>query len=129
MTIESLLLLAFLLALPLLDRLARAIRARLIAIGEQVVPPVRPGPPPIPADERPALPVGEPPASLRRGRTRYERPNRPAVPDMVDPRPHRPSRGGGRRWTNPVGDRRRAIVLMTILGPCRALDGGTGGPR
>ena len=136
MTLETLLFLAFFLALPLLDRLVRALRARLIAAVEQATPADRPGPPPLAPAERQSLPAVEPPpipiavpaprhpAQASRGRL-----NRPAEPESIEQPTRRATRGARSRWNSRIGDRRRAVVLMTILGPCRALDRDAAGQR
>ena len=130
MTLDSLLFLAFLLTLSLLDRLVRALRARLIAAAEQATPAVRPGQQPLPAAEPPPLSVAvAEPSSRRRAQAPHERLNRPAEPETIEPPTRRPTRGARSRWNSPIGDRRRAVVLMTILGPCRALDRDAGGQR
>jgi len=140
--IELLLLIAFIL-LPLIQQLLRAAAERA-AQGEPQQPAVPPPPARRPATPKPALPyqVALPPALVVP----------PAVPAM-SPAPSMavPSRAASRSTLEaviPVSTARRsvrqrgtmarflnpqtlrgAIVLMTILGPCRALAGDDGGER
>ncbi len=156
MTIDQLLLIAFLLAVPLLERLMRALRERdrrsqgdqpRGQVPEWLPPPTRrpfpgpvrveepedddeeevfrPGPiaPPIPAPQRlpprPATP--ERPLSRERARPRRDSRARPATPLPAGrPSPRVRRDATVLRGLRPSG-LRRAIVLMTILGPCRAL--------
>jgi len=154
MSPESLLLLAFLILIPLLERLIRGLRAQTsrARAGQVNTPaperpalPARPslprvaadvddGPtahtelprdtaPPTPAPPSPALRHAAPERSMSRDRTRARRQSQrgPAAPVAHSLQPMR--RGTALRRIAD-GDLRRAIVLMTILGPCRALEPG-----
>jgi hypothetical protein len=111
LTPEQLLLLAIFLLVPLLNLTARWLRRRLArhappsreaeAVAEQA------GAPPPPRSRRGTAGPGPPPEQPRR------RP--PPAPPAPGPR-RRPGALGGPRGL------RRAIVMMTILGPCRALE-------
>lgn len=154
MSIEQLLFFLFLVAIPLLERLIRALRARTGETPTEHTPapaeanvsrPRVPVPTPETGDTRsetrgtelplpgvslpPALPQavrrGEPdqlPASKREPRLRRE--GRRNVPSTLrtgqSAGPGRP--GAAPRRIIAGADLRRAIALITILGPCRALE-------
>ena len=150
MSIEQLLFFALLVAIPLLERLIRVMRARTggssgdrtpAPAGETVSPPR----PPLSLPDAGATP------SQSRG-TELPLPASPLPPALPQPIPHaapgdlraseREPRGrreprpmpaaslrGGRSERRPAhrrvigaGDLRRAIVVMAVLGPCRALE-------
>lgn len=150
MTFEQLLLIGLLIGIPLIQRLIRALQTGTgeTQADGQAGDPVREGPPPRPrrplhdraeeaegdtlrADppaDRAAAPSTLPrPASRPRGRERHlsrddarpRRESRPASPAGLAPQLARQSTG--LRATGGVADLRRGIVLMAILGPCRAL--------
>ena len=154
MSIEQLLFFLLLVAIPLLERLIRAMRARTNdssaerarTVAEPTVsrsrPPVSPHDASGTASEgrRTELPLPASPlpptlpqavrhvapehvrASEREPRVRREGKREPAASLRTRPseRPMRP--GTGLRHVIGVGDLRRAIVLIAILGPCRALE-------
>lgn len=155
MSIESILLAAFLL-LPLLERLIRHLRERAAPARADTegVPrhrPARPRPPKsgVPAEEsaasaQPDRPAGTPTpvvvpavtiavrhpaverlsASDRVRAARLRQADVVALPSTARPRPL-----AGKAMTR-FGDRadlRRAVVLMTVLGPCKALENDRGG--
>ena len=130
MSVESILLLAFLIVIPLLERLVRALRARAQRAEELAPKPPQTPPPviPLPAVTPPPLterhPAAERLSSADHVRARKIRQD-PATRPMRDG--SLPSRG---RRVIPLAkpaDLRRAIMLMAILGPCKALEGETGG--
>jgi hypothetical protein len=147
MSIENLLFFLLLLALPLIERLMRAMRARAS------------GPPgdDLPARNGATVPRPRAPASIPQTGTAAAERRGPELPLPASPLPaalhtalqpaaseHLPaSERAPRRERKPVpatsrrtgqserpfeprriapGDLRRAIVLMTVLGPCRALE-------
>ena len=174
MSIEQLLFLLLLVGVPLLERLARAVRERAArepveSAPEPVPPAVRRPPPPVPRPEpaatgpergggelprprsaspppvAPPLPASTPPSLppparppappqvLPQARERAaaerlraaERQRAAGRERMRGPAPRvraRPSERPAARRVIDLGDLRRAIVLTTILGPCRALD-------
>lgn len=116
MSLEQFLLFAFLIAFALLERLIRALRARTSP------PPARP-PLPRPAGDAGGKAGGKEErhpraAGARVGRDR-QRPPAAAAPVAHLPQPAR--RGIAVQRLGARADLRRAIVLMAILGPCRAL--------
>jgi hypothetical protein len=148
MSIEQLLFLLLLVAMPLLERLIRAMRARRSDSSDDLstgnggalshprapasVPAAGTTPPetrgaalPLPASPvPPALPKAVVPAALEHPRASERAPR---VPDPKKRLPMTSRRTGQseRPSASPrlaPGDLRRAIVLMTILGPCRALE-------
>lgn len=147
MSLEQLLLLAFLIVIPLLERLIRLLRARTRGSPEdQSNTPVPQRPPRPPAPEEagdadgesgyadlpvdielpaPAPPPLAPPRAPAERLTSGERARarRLSQAGPAAPVGHPPQRvhGTALRRMSAVGDLRRAIVLMTILGPCRAL--------
>jgi hypothetical protein len=151
MTLEQLLVLAFLIGIPLIDALIRALRAgtsgspsdtgRNSRSEQQSLPrraappvPVAQGssPPPLP----PELPSAALPPLSHVPAAAGDAPEHPGSPEhgsagVRPPRRHQrlaPRDEQSRRSTLarqrplPSADLRRAVVLMTILGPCRALD-------
>jgi hypothetical protein len=139
MSIEQLLFFLLLVAIPLLQRLIRAMRARTDAsLGDRLPGPEREtisgrrspvsvpdvgttaGPPPLP----PALPKAIPYAAPEHIRA-SEREPRLRVPTPVPATSRRTGhseRPLALRRVVAAGDLRRAIILMAILGPCRALE-------
>ena len=142
MKLETFLLIVFFIVVPLLERLNRTMQARKqrredppgvpplpprpasepwppepaeIPIPVQVAPPRPPAPPPVPR-----RPAAERYPSRERARARAESQASPPRPVLVERATHVARRGSllGRLQA----DRRHAIVLATILGPCRALD-------
>lgn len=106
---EQLLLLALFLLVAFAGSLARWLKARMEA--------------PPPAETRPAdgvtvrgpqRPLGEPAMSVRTPPVAYAQPSPPS-PVETRRRAPRPRLGG-------PSDLRRGIVLMAVLGPCRALE-------
>lgn len=132
MSLDSLLLVAFLIVLPLLERLVRVLRARAQPRTEKpaVSPPhrERTASIPSPVSMPPVLPPRHPAAErLSAGeRVRARRRSEQATAVL-------PAGGGsvGSRarhvlsHTKPA-DLRRAMMLVAILGPCKALEGETG---
>ena len=149
MSIEQLLFFLLLVAIPLLERLIRAMRARTGGTPAERTP--------APAEatvSRPRAPVSVPDAGAtgsERRRTELPLPGsslppavRRAAPEQLlasEPEPRmrredkreaaaslrtghsdRPPRSGTALRVIAGGDLRRAIVLVTILGPCRALE-------
>ncbi len=143
MSIESLLLLLFLVGIPLAERLKSWLRERAEAgpavpdrpaprgrstarqpAGDagwetplEVLPPPLPLPPP-PAPRHPA------PVRLRAheaGGARPAQQHQAQQTGRVTPATRAPTRARRGRLGS-VKDLRRAVVMMTILGPCRALD-------
>jgi hypothetical protein len=110
-TLEQVLVLAVFLLVVLVDMAARYLRSRRAA----AVPVPEPEPVTFP-------PVARPPAAARLAAPVPARRRRPeaGVQPMPDPRPtafrRRPALPGG------LAEARRGIVLMTVLGPCRALE-------
>jgi hypothetical protein len=121
MSFESLLLLAFLLLVPLLERLAGAMRARRRSQPADQAP--------VPAPPGLALPLPPAPARAERLTSRKRAPAHVVIPnDQVAPElaGHATPRRRPRRIVG--ADLRHSIVMMTILGPCRAADDSRG-PR
>jgi hypothetical protein len=136
MSIEQLLFFALLIGIPLLDRLIRAMRARTNGT------PARPAPagaPPAHPPARVSVPAAGNTGSKKPARE-LPQAGRPVARDPLpaierEPRIRRERKHGlgtgvrARRWDRPASarrvvarrDLRRAIVLMTIIGPCRAL--------
>ncbi|MGE0866031.1 MAG: hypothetical protein AB7P34_19185 [Vicinamibacterales bacterium] len=113
---ESLLLLALFLLLPLVEQLVKFVRRRAEAAPAASGPPPAPvmaGPPPVEETARRPLRVGPRPSAPLPT-------SRPLAPPAVPP-PGAPRRGA-KRWLHSRTGLRRAVVLMTILGPCRALE-------
>jgi len=116
---EWLLLLVFFVLLPLVERLLRAARQQQDAAAPEPPGAPRPQAPPLPLPlPRPVAP----PLSMPRPRAGQARPRHP--PAVTKPAParrpvmRRPAMAADLRHAPAL---RRAIVLMTILGPCRAL--------
>ena len=111
MSLEQLLLFAVLLLVPLLNFLVRRMR-RHLAAG------TRPGVEPDGSVTRPRAEAVAPPiarAARARQPLRRLEPPRAAAPARARRRPQVAVRSRS--------EARRGIVLMTVLGPCRALDG------
>ncbi len=154
MSIESLLLVAFLIVIPLLERLIRVLRAGtreapadlarvpapqrsasmsrplplpeepLNAFEQPEVADLRikialPTPAPLPAPAQ-RHPEAERITSSARARARRWSHDLPAAPALVGPAAD--GRGYDTSLSGISAELRRAIVLMTILGPCKALD-------
>ncbi len=129
MTIEQLLLLLILVAVPLLERLLRVVRERTSdsareAAAAAAVPAVSPPPVPPPAPgvlrtaQRPllaALPVLPP-------RPPDGAPGARLQPALTGRRTPLARRRAAARDVTRGGDLRRAMTLMVILGPCRAIE-------
>jgi hypothetical protein len=111
MSAEQLLLLLVFVGVPLLERVIRRIRARA---AESTAADVRSTSP-----ERTVPAARAPVPAPDEGRLVPE-------PRQTD-RPRRVRTAGARVTGATAADLRRAVVLMTILGPCRALDR-TAGP-
>jgi hypothetical protein len=137
-SIEFLLLIAFIL-LPLIQQLLRAARERAQGEPKQPAGPAPrarglalPGPtppsqvalPPALAAP-PAVPAKSPVPSMAVPSRTTSRSTREAVIPVSTARRSVQQRGTLRRFLGPH-DLRGAIVLMTILGPCRAIAGGDG---
>lgn len=149
MSIEQLLFFLLILAIPLLERLIQTMRSRTgNPPGDQHSAP-DPGTDPVP---QPEIPVPNTDTSAARmGEPEMPLPVSPVPPALPQAIPHavrQPLRGSERepreRLATPVpatsrrtghsepslvrrhvivaGDLRRAVMLMAILGPCRALD-------
>lgn len=112
MTIEQLLILAVLVLIPLVNYLAGRLRRSLKE-----------------AEPRAAAPP--PPRAEPRSRPRPPALPRPAPgivpPEAAPPRPAR--RRAASAAPRSLRESRRGIVLMTVLGPCRALEPPGDGPR
>lgn len=148
MSLEQLLLFVLLIGIPLLERLIRAIRARRSgspAERTSTTPPEqtasRPRAPvparhsgstrpeklgterPRPASELPrtARPTASSPRSVGPGRARRE-PQRGPAHRVGALYSQRPKQGAAIRRFIAGGELQRAIVLVAILGPCRALE-------
>jgi hypothetical protein len=152
MSFESVLLLLFL-VVPLLERLIRFLRARAgeasaepvpdaqerpapvrrptapDALGEQTERPgeaMRPKPPP-PVPAPVLLPPRHPAAERLRASDRVRAGRMTPASDAARPRVQRDSTAGRRELLRGgTADLRRAVMLMTILGPCKALESGPG---
>ncbi len=132
MSFEGFLLFAFFILLPLIERLIRSARQRQAGTpAPSTTRPVRTAPPaprPPVAESSPpmaSLPDIPPvPVSARENASIEDAPVRPIArePRRKAPiAPRAPLRGLDRLFGKPR-DLRRAVVLMTILGPCRALE-------
>jgi hypothetical protein len=149
---ESLLLVAFLLVIPLLERLVRGMRTRSRPHPADLAPVPAPSRLPLPrpavperapdafgasdptertANIAPSTPTSLPPLPERhpaakrftsRERARASRGSQelPVTPVFGRPAPHTRRRGTSLRGIS--AELRRSIVLMSILGPCKALD-------
>jgi hypothetical protein len=144
MKLETFLLIVFFIVIPLLERLNRSMQERKqrredaaegppltpspasspwprvpeegeIPIPVPVALPRPPAPPPVPR-----RPAAERFPSRERARARAESLASPPRPVLVERATHVARRGSLLRRVQ--ADRRHAIVLATILGPCRALD-------
>ena len=137
MSIEALLLLALFILLPLIERIVKSARQPNARTPERV--PRVPQPASRPST-RPAAPQPRSPLEARMPRTADAPPVsarpaalRPPSLQLAAPAARRPARKG-----RVVGDLhdpltlRRAVVLMTVLGPCRSVAphdwGGASGP-
>jgi hypothetical protein len=159
MSVEQLLFFLLLVALPLLERLIRSLRVRTDQSQGAGGPAVPDGsvsrPPPImPVPDVGGTAAEEPWTESPAAATPLPRPVRHTVrPTAPEPRgfehaprvrrdrPHRPAasrRGDSAAPMRPVvarphlvlhGDIRRAIVLMAVMGPCRALTPNDESPR
>jgi hypothetical protein len=107
--VEQLLLLALFLLVAFAGSLARWLKARMGA-----PPPAETRPPDAVSVRRPQLPPGEPTRPVWTPPGASARPS-PPLPVETRRRSPRPRLGG-------PSDLRRAIVLMAVLGPCRALE-------
>jgi len=123
MRLEALLVLALVIGLPLLERLLERRRSRRPApdAPRPRMPKAKAKPKPTP---RP--PGHPPPATVAAKKVRVE-----AAPVPSEVPAQRPVRAPARAPRQPVpppsarmnrSDLRRAVVLMTVLGPCKALD-------
>ncbi len=151
MSIESLLLIGFLIVIPLLERLVGVLRARSKGAQEQHSSnPVPPPPPPSPSRRplpavaagtsspmksvsdrvqpappppllAPKHPAPERLTSRDRARARRENPLGPVAPVSIGRSAQQRPRGFALGRISEAADLRRGIVLMAILGPCRAL--------
>lgn len=133
MSIETILLLVFFLLVPLIERLIRAQRERQPAEEERQAPPAAPRPERQPRRREPAIEAHGPlegvptPATLvgtqgDRTRQPHRRDIRAAISaggQRPQPKPGTPPALAGLRNRREL---RRAVVLMTILGPCRAAE-------
>jgi len=106
---EQLLLLALFLLVVLSGLLARWLKARM-----EASPPAETRPPDGVTVRRPQRPLGEPAMPVRVPPVAYAQPS-PPLPVETQRRSPQPRLGG-------PSDLRRAIVLMAVLGPCRALE-------
>jgi hypothetical protein len=153
MSIESLLLVAFLIVIPLLERVVRILRSRNLprpadrahvpapprpAVPRPPVPQLAPdafgasAPANLPRNITPPTPASPPPLQERkpaaerrftssdRARVLREGLGRPTVPVLAARASHVDRHSLSRR--NVSADLRRAVVLMAILGRCKALD-------
>jgi hypothetical protein len=129
MSVESLLLIAFLIVLPLLERLARVLRARASqrpdepAVGPPHQPPASiPSPVLTPPELPPRHPAVE---RLSAGeRVLLGRMSQPATPAVLVRAGNLPSRVRHVFSLSQSADLRRAMMLVVILGPCKALEDG-----
>ena len=133
MSIETILFLAFFLLVPLIERLIRAQRERQPAEEERQAPPALPRPERQPRRREPAIeargplegvPTPAAPAGTRgeRAPQRYRRDARAEISaggQRPQAKPRTPPALAGLRNRREL---RRAVVLMTILGPCRAVE-------
>ena len=127
MTIEQLLIFALLLGFPLIQRLVRALQRGRAGTGDAIqrrpqpaaarVPPIPHAPP----QAAPAAPDPVPPPPAVQPAAPPPPHGRPVTARAVHARRPEPSRAPSRRRTIARTDLRRAVILMTILGPCRAL--------
>jgi hypothetical protein len=132
MSFESLLLVAFLILLPLIERLVRSARQR--QGGARVRSEPRPTPPPLTgvpvpqppgAQSQPAPTGAWLPASVPETVSIEAAPVHSFTVDASRRTPPVPNRGRRRPPGAVFGGRpglRRAVVLMTVLEPCRALE-------
>lgn len=130
MSIELLILLFVFIVLPLIQQLLRTLQERDRGGSERADrprPPVRrptmPAPQPAAHVPPPHAPKGPRPLHERHAVTAHPRPPRRDTPSLVSASTaRRAARGNGaiKRLRNPFG-LRRAIMAMTILGPCRAI--------
>lgn len=112
LTLQQLLLIAFMVLGLLLNLLVRWIRTRAAGSPGAGAAPGRDAPPPVPGPARARVaPLPLPPAPAA------------TPPGRPGPRPEE-RRPGRRRRAPSLGRReaRRAIVHMAVLGPCRAVD-------
>ena len=131
MSIETLLVVAFLIVLPLLEWLVRALRERTPQ-GQDAPPASLPHPEPVPvAAPLPAAVLPPPPPRhpqterVSAGeRVRASRAVQQAAAAPMHPRKVTPARRHPLSLSNRA-ELRRAVVLMTILGPCKAVEGST----
>ena len=125
MSAEQLLFLVLLVAIPLLERLIRAMRARTDGSRGQrrteLPLPASPLPPALPQAKRHAA-AEQLRASERQPPVRGERKQVPATRQRTAHSARAMRRGTALRPVIAGGDLRRTIVLMAILGPCRALE-------
>lgn len=106
LTFQQVLLVAIIVLIPLLNLVGRWLRGRMQGAA--------PAPPAPEAAERP---LRFPPGARRLEHVPpAERPRSAALPPPSDRRPRRPAPLGG------LPEIRRAVVMMTILGSCRALE-------
>ncbi len=112
---EQIVLLAIFLLVGLVNAIVRWRQQSREAPPEPAPPPPRREPPPRPAELPPRIRVTVPlpAASVPAAR-------RPPVPVPAPRTP--PRRRPVHRWLGRRADVRRAIVVMTVLGPCRALE-------
>jgi hypothetical protein len=125
MSIESLVLVVFLLVLPLLERLVRALRERT-GQTQQALPAGLPHPEPAPAAAPLPAPVPPPPRPRhpQAERVRASRVIQQAAAAPMRARQATPARRHPLSLSNRA-ELRRAVVLMAILGPCKAVEGET----
>ena len=124
MSIEVLILLALFILLPLIERILRSARQPNAGTPDRAAQVPRPASRP---SIRPPAPQPRPPMEARVPRTAPPVFARPAVPrspslQLAAPAARRPARKGRlvEDLPNPL-TLRRAVVLMTILGPCRSV--------
>lgn len=134
MSVESLLVVAFLIVLSLLQWFARVLRTGRPERSDRpaVSPPHRQrASVPTPAVPQPALPARHPPAErLGAGeRIRVSRLGQPGAPAVPMGEGDRPSRARRVFALGNAADLRRAMMLVAILGPCKALVGPSNGPE
>lgn len=121
---EQLLPLLFAAVVFLLSMLVERLKARQRQPPQEARSPLPPVPPRVPTPLPPRVPTPLPPRVMPSPVSLEESPRTtvPPVPPARAPR-SRPQRSLGDRH-----DIRRGIVLMTLLGPCRALEPPPGGP-